>query len=246
MYQQGIIRLQQNTKTELSKSMYTNSIKVLSVNFPISYYNINSHSYQFSVDGTPITLTQGNYTANELCSHMETVITTAIGGKTFTCDYDSITGKITIVETSAANFTITWTQTIIRDMLGFTADKSGASTYTGTNIINLRYTQQIYLEFDELVSENEGQYNNLNIPNVSGRYCISLPIGALINDNYANFGTHYFLEFKYPEWMKSTQTFEKERVKMITYLTCKIFDQYGFLLELNGRHLHLMIEFRTI
>lgn len=43
------------------------------------------------------------------------------------------TGKVTITNTNTNNFTVTWTNTNFRDLLGFTGDLSGASSYTSQN-----------------------------------------------------------------------------------------------------------------
>src|SRR3990167_5593249 len=46
---------------------------------------------------------------------------------------DSATGKVTISATGVTTFNVTWTSTTLRDYLGFTANLSGAASYTGTN-----------------------------------------------------------------------------------------------------------------
>ena len=46
---------------------------------------------------------------------------------------DTSTGKVTIAVTGVATFDITWTDTVLRDILGFTGNLSGAATYTGGN-----------------------------------------------------------------------------------------------------------------
>lgn len=50
---------------------------------------------------------------------------------TFTCTV-SDTGFVTFAG-SGGNFTVTWTETVLRDLLGFTGDLAGAATYTATN-----------------------------------------------------------------------------------------------------------------
>lgn len=60
---------------------------------------------------------------------------TLAGTYTLTLDdtNDSSTGKVTIAATGGGNISITWVGTTLRDLLGFTGNLSGATTYTGTN-----------------------------------------------------------------------------------------------------------------
>ena len=51
---------------------------------------------------------------------------------TFTSTIGSTTGRVTFAG-SGGNFTVTWTDTALRDLLGFTGNLAGAATYTGTN-----------------------------------------------------------------------------------------------------------------
>ncbi len=50
----------------------------------------------------------------------------------YTLALSNTTGKVTIEGSGVSTFTITWTNTILRDVLGFTGNLSGALTYTGT------------------------------------------------------------------------------------------------------------------
>lgn len=73
-----------------------------------------------------------------------TALLTAIGSAltangslagTYTCTLSATTGKVTISATGiggAGNFSIAWTSTTIRNVLGFTGTISGASSYTST------------------------------------------------------------------------------------------------------------------
>lgn len=48
-------------------------------------------------------------------------------------DSDSGTGRVTISATGVASFAITWSNTTLRDALGFDGNVSGSASYTGTN-----------------------------------------------------------------------------------------------------------------
>lgn len=57
-------------------------------------------------------------------------------GGTWTLTYDggdSGTGKVTLARAGGLNFTVTWTDTALRDLLGFDADLSGAASYQSAN-----------------------------------------------------------------------------------------------------------------
>jgi hypothetical protein len=83
-------------------------------------------------------LTAGNYYLTSSTSMLSTIATAldAAGAGTYSAtvsDADAGTGRVTISATGVASFAITWTDTALRDALGFTANTSGAATYTGTN-----------------------------------------------------------------------------------------------------------------
>jgi hypothetical protein len=63
---------------------------------------------------------------NQLCEEFETQIQTVDG--TATCRYDEDNGKITLTFSAATS--VTWTDTELRTIMGFTSDKSTLSTYT--------------------------------------------------------------------------------------------------------------------
>jgi hypothetical protein len=96
----------------------------------------------FSIGGYAVTLTHGYYylcgwtsegTAQFL-EHMQAQIR-AISGTPYpsaTCTYSQSTGLVTIA-TGGAAATITWTDTALQALLGFTGTQSGAASYTGTN-----------------------------------------------------------------------------------------------------------------
>lgn len=83
-----------------------------------------------------VALTVGFYfiaDEDSLCTHMTGLIQ-ALGGNYagMTVAYDADTGLITI-DCDGTTTGITWTDTGLRDLLGFTANLSGATSYTGTH-----------------------------------------------------------------------------------------------------------------
>lgn len=92
--------------------------------------------------GAAITMPVGRYFLNSIgsggatasfCNELDAQLTsTATGVWTVTVDdtADTALGKVTITRDSA--FTVTWTSTDIRDLLGFTGNLGSATTHTGT------------------------------------------------------------------------------------------------------------------
>lgn len=87
-----------------------------------------------------ISLTQGNYYIDELCDHIEDQIQ-AEGGNfaSVTCSYSATTGKVTMGEATSQDIDVTWTDTALRDLLGFTGNftvgdgGAGSASVTATN-----------------------------------------------------------------------------------------------------------------
>jgi hypothetical protein len=94
--------------------------------------------------GTAVAVTvlaaNSHYYLTSTTSMLSTISTALTGNATlvgtYSCtvsDGDTGTGKVTISATGVTTFAITWTDTALRDALGFTANTSGAATYTGSN-----------------------------------------------------------------------------------------------------------------
>lgn len=87
-----------------------------------------------------ITVVAGDYyltSATSLLTTLQTALNASgILAGTYTVsvadDADTDTGKVTISATGGGNISITWSNTTIRDRLGFTGDVGGATTHTGT------------------------------------------------------------------------------------------------------------------
>lgn len=89
---------------------------------------IDSASNSVSVSGTAITLTSGTYAhIGHLGKHFQTKVIAASGPPDdFVVSFSS--GKIVFSAGSA--YTVTWTDTALRDYLGFSGNLSSASTHT--------------------------------------------------------------------------------------------------------------------
>jgi len=102
-------------------------------------FYISSSLDNLSVGGNAISLTQGYYylcgytgeATNQLLEHLQAQIVAA-GYASATCTRSSSTGYVTIDIGSTA--TITWTDTALQTLMGFTGTQSGASSYTGSQM----------------------------------------------------------------------------------------------------------------
>lgn len=84
-------------------------------------------------DGAPVvaSIPEGAYTVSALLAELATQLD-AVGSQAYTVAGDfgnGGTGQVTIA--SAGNFSLTWTNTDLRNALGFTENVSGANTYQG-------------------------------------------------------------------------------------------------------------------
>lgn len=101
---------------------------------------IDSTCDQLAIDGNPIVLTSGDYYVSgysgestaQLCEHIEDEIQALGGGyATATVAYSASTGLITF--TFSGSTAITWTDSALQTLLGFTGTQSGSSSYVATN-----------------------------------------------------------------------------------------------------------------
>lgn len=174
-------------------------MKVLQAEIPFSYYVINSSNNTFSLNESgvvptaTVTIPVGNYTSSSLASAFGTALTTssvALGAKTYTVVYSTLTQKFTITSTAAPGSTFTLTfgtstdtgNTNPRFYLGFPAGATTSNTtpsLESPNIPQISGPNYIYLN-----SEVLGQLNNCYLPQnaanlssgVSGPQLCRIPI----------------------------------------------------------------------
>lgn len=86
-----------------------------------------------------VSLNAGEYSLSEFCTYFASALTSnsTLSG-TYSCtisdDSDSSTGKVTLSATGITSFTLTWTETTPRDVLGFDDTLTPtASSFTATN-----------------------------------------------------------------------------------------------------------------
>ena len=133
-------------------------LKLTYYQIPFSFYNVSSDflTNSFDADVTTITLTSGQYSdPDDLRLELETQLQTYKAG--FSVTYNEISKKFTISET--ANFDLDFTDSNIGNLIGFTSNKTGASTYTSDETIDLTLgIRNIYMVIREF--ETEKSYKN--------------------------------------------------------------------------------------
>lgn len=197
------------------------SYAVESVQLYNTSYTINNYNNKlYWTDSTPTahttTLTNGNYTASSLATHVETLMDSAnTGGGKFTVTADTSTGKITI-SNNTSNFSLTFgtnTSNSVATALGFAnTNKTGAQSYTGEKIVKLN--TKYYVIYGDVGSQNSYSANEL--VNVLAYVPNSVNFGDMINFQ--------------SELAKSFKVAEKEISRMKIYVK----DDMGNVVDLNG------------
>lgn len=84
---------------------------------------------------TSVSITAGTYaTLTALCAHIQSALQTQrapSGGATWSVALSTTTGQVTIA-VSSGTYSISWTSTALRDLLGFAGNISSQATATGT------------------------------------------------------------------------------------------------------------------
>ena len=99
---------------------------------------IDSSNDSFSIATNPFTLTGGYYfiagytgeSAVQLCERITAAIIGTYANAAVT--YSEVTGLVTFKIANSGSYTITWTDTALQALLGFTGTQSGGYTYTAT------------------------------------------------------------------------------------------------------------------
>ena len=137
---------------DLSDSKYDtiNAIEIKKVDMVKSFYNIDDTNNQIyfldtGVTATTSTITNQDYTEAQLATEVQTQMN-ADGDGTYTVTFGSQTGKMTLA-IGSGNYELTTTTTTnaVWDVIGFdtSADKTGAGTYTGDNLVDINHPKYI-------------------------------------------------------------------------------------------------------
>lgn len=125
-------------------------LRVSNFVFPLSYYLVDYTNNELVIGSTTYTLTEGNYTATTLATHILSLLP-----NTYSMAYNSITNKYTITN-SSANFTIKSDSTCLV-LLGFTEDTNHTSSgfsLTSDAVVNLTGNNMIYVDLKNVSTNN--------------------------------------------------------------------------------------------
>ncbi len=126
---------------------------LLACNIHNTLYNVKDDTRSFIINDGSIktaTIPPGSYDVLALCSAIQTALN--VVSSNFTVTYDSITMKITVSRTSV--FSIIGTSSL-RLVMGYSqVDKTGATTYTADNVVNLNPITTLFLQIQELSSHS--------------------------------------------------------------------------------------------
>lgn len=158
---------------------------VRKITIPYSVYTINSNNNKlYWVDSDSktktSTITSGNYDETTLAAAITTQMNAdKTSADTYTCTVSTATAKITITN-NTNNFQLTCTNNsqAIWDTLGYSilSNKTGATTYTGTNVYNLQPTTMIYI-CSSISGGNDSRVPSGDFPIIG-----SVPVSANFGD----------------------------------------------------------------
>jgi hypothetical protein len=209
-----------------------NRVQLLSCNINNTCYNVtnDNHFIYLSEGGgatLTATLTNGSYDIIQLVNHLKVVLDLA-GALTYTVSSTGITQKITIAATG--NFALLFsTVGQINELIGFTqANTTSAATHTGTNVYNLDYPREIFIDVAELS-------NNVQSTNIYGdSHTFVVPVGS--TSSYA---------IQFGEYSDYNIFCPNNPLKQINSLTITLREQNSKTLDLNGSEWEMLLKFTT-
>lgn len=227
--------------------------EVLKIEIPHSFYNITDNNNKiFWTDDTSTaqesTLTNGNYSIDELLTHIASVMTTDTLADTGTASYlvtkDDNTNKITITNNLAANFSIEWSTNSITQQLaydlGFFPTPSSEDTGRPT-IIDLTGTNSYTANNQYWI----GTPKNINVKSNLAQMAIKQPSITILKDG----GIFNILDqILVPTVAGEITTYEPQRSivvpmseQTIFELNFELLDDDFNCLDLNGREWSIVI-----
>lgn len=205
------------------------------VKIPNTIYTINSNNnslgWTSSITGyVNSSFTQGYYSASDLASHVGTTLQADkySGDGNFSASYSSLTGKLTISNSSTV-FSLDFQNpaTTSAELLGFNVGMTGATgatSYVSSNVLELQPVRTISIETNLPLGNSEYNSNgkNLNI-------LTTLPVDA----SSGNYLTRVYDSLKV----------HKLDGDIPNILRFRLFDQDGRILSLNGANWNMGINF---
>jgi hypothetical protein len=207
--------------------MNVHEIKLLHVNIPVTWYNINQYNnvINFNEGGPDLqaSLPQGNYTVADLQTQIKTSME-AVGALTYTVTYSNVTMKLTITGSGVYSLNFNNNSSEIWQMLGYdNINYPSLLSQVAPNVIDLTPIKQILIMIPELgligrSSNTNNEYTFIVPVNVNRSEVINY------NDNI-NFNQHKL-------------GYERDIINLHVMLK----DQNNRLIEFNGSNINLLIQ----
>jgi hypothetical protein len=138
-----------NFKLKTKMGGIVGKYRVSHISFPNTIYNVTSSNNTVDYNsGTTLTLPVGYYNSANLPGAVKTMLDGAPPVDTYTVTISSTTGRLTITSNTSTNFSLSFTNGLDK-ILGFSSLLSGASTYTGNNIINYDINVSVGIDIKE-------------------------------------------------------------------------------------------------
>ena len=202
---------------------------------PKTNYNIpavrNTFTFNNSISTSTITITPGNYTMTELLAEITTQLN-ALGFDTYTVTYNSISGKVTFQSTLAAftlNPTLDTSQGSILYKLGFVPGIAyTGGTVTSPNVADISGIKSAYIKIKQLTQYMKNTTNSV----LNFKVDLTCPFGSIV---------FFADEGRYHQYFNSN----KDNLGSMGFFDVTLVDEYGTLLDLNGRDWSFVIQFIT-
>jgi hypothetical protein len=198
----------------------TEKVSIREIIIPNTFYNVVAPQNTFVTGAGTATIPPGNYSTATLITSLQTLLQ-AIDA-TFTVTQNANTNFITVARST--NFTVTANQLSTR--LGFSANLSGASTYTAALVPYLAIPAILVANNVLYERKNYTTNSNFNPPNLF----LTVP-------NNGNSGAVVFYTPPYP------LIYDVNPQRNLLNSTFTFYDYYGNLLNLNNPDANIIITF---
>jgi hypothetical protein len=204
-------------------------VSLVAATIPNTIYNVRTgvnSSISWIHSGTKLaTLTPGNYTITDLLTLVAAAMNAA-DANTYAFTYNSSTFKVTATAAGAFSFAST-TSSFWTSILGITDFTTSGTSISGSQVINLNPSANIYLKIDEMglsmQTTNQLEQDLFTIPvSVAGGYLIQYTEGS--------------------GWRQDKTFYSSPRD--INKLTVSLFLQNNELVELNGAEWSMILRMR--
>jgi len=212
--------------------------KVVEINVPFSYYVIDDDfttlTFTYNAVTYNATISQGNYTPDELCLELQTKMNAVAVGSITSITYNIISNKLTFTG-AGATLSISFNDTTNKfwgPVLGFPFQSTqSGTTLTSVQGINLAGDDVIYLCSTRISPHlNTSVYLNqgYTVPNLSSAIC-QIPVNVNRNES---------IQYANPQWFY--QTIGATRIDSLDFFFC---NSRGKVLTFNGLSFTLKLSF---